>query len=99
MDAMDWPPTYDRSYAPHPESEYWDRQAETMSPHERDAAILDKLRHQVRYAYENSEFYQEFWHDARADPANIRSLDDLRQLPILTEDDLRREQEAHPPST
>ena len=42
-------------------------------------------------------FYRELWSGAPVDPANIRSLDDLRRLPILTKDHLRREQEAHPP--
>ena len=45
----------------------------------------------------HSPFYQEIYKDSPVDPANIRSLDDFRQLPILTKDDLRREQEAHPP--
>ena len=94
---MNWPPKYDRSYVPQADSEYWDRQAETMSPQERETVILDKLSHQVRYAYEHSAFYREFWRDAGAATANIRSFDDFRQLPILTKDDLRREQEAHPP--
>ena len=31
------------------------------------------------------------------DPANIRSFGELAQLPILTKEDIRREQEAHPP--
>ena len=94
---MEWPPTYDRTYSPSADSEYWDRRAETMSPDERQAAVLAKLGHQVRYAFENSEFYREFWREAGVDPANIDSFEDFRQLPILTKDDLRREQEAHPP--
>ena len=97
MGAIHWPPKYDRSYVPDPGSEYWDPQAETMPPQEREALVLEKLGHQVRYAYEHSAFYREFWRDAGADPSNIRSLDDFRQLPILTKEDLRREQEAHPP--
>ncbi|MDA1348254.1 MAG: AMP-binding protein [Chloroflexi bacterium] len=94
---MEWPPTYDKTYSPSADSEYWDRRAETMSPDERQAAVLAKLGHQVRYTFENSEFYREFWREAGVDPANIDSLEDFRQLPILTKDDLRREQEAHPP--
>ena len=97
MGAINWPPAYDKSYVPDSGTEYWDPQAETMSPPEREALILDKLGHQVRYAYEHSAFYREFWRDAGADPGNIRSVDEFRQLPILTKDDLRREQEAHPP--
>ena len=97
MGAIHWPPTYERSYVPDSGSEYWDPQAETMSPQEREALVLDKLGHQVRYAYEHSAFYREFWRDSGADPSNIRSLDDFRQLPILTKEDLRREQEVNPP--
>ena len=94
---MVWPPQYDSSYVPHPDSEHWDPHAETMAPEEREGVILGKLREQVRYAHQNSAFYQELWRDAGADPRNIRNLDDFRQLPILNKDDLRREQEAHPP--
>ena len=97
MDAMEWPPTFDGAYTPPRQEEYWDRRAETMPPQDREAVVLSKLRRQLRYAYENSEFYRELWSGAPVDPANIRSLDDLRRLPILTKDDLRREQEAHPP--
>ena len=41
MGAMRCPPTYDRSYLPDSGSEYRDPQAETMSPEEREALILD----------------------------------------------------------
>ena len=94
---LDWPPKYDTSYAPRADSEYWDPRSETMSPQEREAVVLEKLGRQVRYAYRESAFYRELWRDAGIDPANIRGLDDFRQLPILTKDDVRREQEAHPP--
>ena len=97
MDAIEWPPTFDGAYTPPLQEEHWDIRAETMSPQDREAVVLSKLRRQLRYAYENSEFYRELWSGAPVDPANIRSLDDLRRLPILTKDDLRREQEAHPP--
>ena len=94
---MDWPPKYDRSYVPESDTEYWDREAETMSPQEREAVILGKLTHQVRYAYEHSDFYRELWRDAEVSPADIKSLDDFAKLPILTKEDIRREQESHPP--
>ena len=96
MDPTEWPPKY-REAPPPPEESYWDRRAETMSPQEREVVVLRKLRSQLRYAYDNSEFYRELWRDAAVDPADVQSLDDLRHLPILNKDDLRREQEAHPP--
>jgi phenylacetate-CoA ligase len=70
---------------------------ETMDPEQRETIILEKLRHQVRYAYQNSAFYREVYRDADVDPTNLRSFDDFRRLPILTKEHLRREQEAHPP--
>ncbi len=94
---MDWPPQYDKSYLPPADREHWDPELETMDPDQRDALVLAKLREQVRYAHQHSPFYRELYKDSPVDPANIRSLDDFRQLPILTKDDLRREQEAHPP--
>ena len=94
---MDWPPQYDRGYTPPVDREHWDPQRETMDPEQRDALILERLRAQVRYAYQRSPFYQELYTEAGVDPANIRSLDDFRQLPMLTKEHLRREQEAHPP--
>ena len=93
---MDWPPQYDKSYLPPADREHWDPELETMDPDQRDALVLAKLREQVRYAHQHSPFYRELYKDSPVDPANIRSFDDFRQLPILTKDDLRREQEAHP---
>ena len=68
-----------------------------MPPADRDRHILAKLQQQVRYAFQNSGFYQGFWKDAPVDPANLKSLEEFAQLPILTKEDIRREQEEHPP--
>lgn len=70
---------------------------ETMGPAEREQIILDKLRHQVGYAYTHSGFYQEFYQDASVDPTNLRSFEEFAQLPILTKEEVRLEQERHPP--
>ena len=94
---MNWPTQYDPTYVPSRDSEHWDARLETMDPAERDGEILEKLRGQVRYAWEKSGFYREFWKDAPVDPANVRSLEEFAQLPILTKDEVRVEQEAHPP--
>ena len=94
---MEWPPIYDAGYLPAPDAEHWDARLETMPPAARDVVILDKLRAQVRYAWQHSGFYREFWQDASVDPAHLNSLDEFAQLPILTKDDVRREQESYPP--
>ncbi len=94
---MEWPPIYPRSYVPKQDSEYWDTGLETMPAAQRDALILEKLRRQVSYAYNNSEFYREFYRGATVDPENIGSFEELAQLPILTKEEIRHEQVQHPP--
>ncbi len=94
---MSWPPQYDSEYVPGPDAEHWDARLETMDPAERDGLILQKLQGQVRYAWERSGFYREFWRDAPVDPAHIQSLEEFARLPILTKEEVRVEQEAYPP--
>ena len=92
-----WPPRYPPEYAPSADQEHWSPELETMPPEQREGIILAKLREQVRYAYENSGFYRDFYADGPVDPENLRSLEEFAQLPILTKDEIRREQEGHPP--
>ena len=94
---MSWPPQYDPAYIPSRDAEHWDARLETIDPAARDRVILEKLQGQVRYVWEQSGFYREFWKDAPVDPANIRSLEEFAQLPIVTKEEVRVEQEAHPP--
>ena len=95
--APPWPPQPDGAYVPPDDSPYWDRDAETMDPADRDGVILGKLRAQLGYAYRTSAFYRERWDVAGADPAHLRTMDDLGRFPLLRKEDLRAEQAAHPP--
>lgn len=94
---MSWPTTPEADSVPDPDSEYWDEYRETRPPAERREEILEKMTNQVRYAYDNSEFYREFYADVDVDPRNITSFEEFEQLPILRSEDLKREQKAHPP--
>ena len=69
MTQPSWPPKYDATYVPRDDDEHWDARLETMPPVQRDSVILERLRGQVRYAWEHSGFYREFWRDAPVDPA------------------------------
>ena len=86
---MEWPTKYDPGYIPPPDSEYWNPRMETMEPGERDEIVLQKIEHQVRYAFNSSPFYQEFYKDVGVDPTRIRSFEELQRLPILTKEDIR----------
>jgi phenylacetate-CoA ligase len=50
-----------------------------------------KLSKQLKYCCENSEFYQRKFDNSGAKPEDIRTMDDLRKLPIfMTKDDERK---------
>jgi phenylacetate-CoA ligase len=94
---MSWPTTRETDTLPVPDREHWDEAAETMPPEERREVVIEKINEQVRYAYEHSGFYREFYADVDVDPTDITSLEEFRQLPVLTSDDVRAEQAEHPP--
>ena len=94
---MNWPTTSKTEYIPDRGAEYWDEPQETRPPSERRDEILSKINEQVRYAYDNSEFYREFYADVSVDPRDITSFEEFEQLPVLRSEDLKREQREHPP--
>jgi phenylacetate-CoA ligase len=68
--------------------------AETFMPTFQDRAELEKiqlegLQWSVRHAYENSEFYRASFDKAGVGPDDIKTLDDIRKLPLVTASDLR----------
>jgi len=93
---MRWPPEFDDSYIPPSGERYWSP-VETMPPEERAGVILAKLKRQVEYAYERAPFYREKWDAAGFHPTALRTMDDLRRIPFITKEEIRRDQELHPP--
>jgi phenylacetate-CoA ligase len=95
---LQWPPVYDTGYHPDPGQEYWFPEIETMDAEEREQnIILPKLRQQLKYAYAHSGLYRKKWDAAGIIPEDIQSLTDFEAIPILTKDELRADQAAHPP--
>ena len=93
-----WPPQYDRSYFPSPNSKFWFKDLETMDPEERERkVILPKLQAQLTYAYKRSPLYKKKWDQAGIKPKDIRSLTDFEQIPLLTKDEIRQDQKENPP--
>ena len=68
---------------------FFDREAETMPREELRRLQLKRLRASVKAAYENVEFHRERMRAKRLRPQDIRSLDDLRQLPFTVKGNLR----------
>jgi len=65
------------------------RQTQFLSPEEIRAEQGRRLQAMVQHAVTTSPFYRERFAAAGIDPAAVRSIEDLRALPLLTKDDIR----------
>lgn len=77
------------------DSAYWNPKVETLQRSQLEALQLAKLRHQVAWAGQRSPWYRRTLRDVDLD--TLRSLDDLRRLPMLTRQDWMTSQAEHPP--
>ena len=76
---------------------YW-RQGEECRPRpEIERHQLEMLRHQLAHVIERSPFYRAKFGAIGLRPADIRTLDDVRRIPMTDKDELRDAQAAHPP--
>ncbi len=80
-----------------PRGSYWDKRIETMPRPELREIQLAWLQWQLRRCYEGSAFYRARLDAAGLHPDAVHSLEDLRRLPPLQDEELAAEQAAHPP--
>ena len=76
-------------------SAYWNPKTETLGREQLDALQLAKLRRQVAWAAERSPWFKRSL--AGIDLDRLRSLQDMRGLPMLTRDEWMNSQFEHPP--
>ena len=76
---------------------YWNPKTETLSREQLDALQLEKLRYLCQWAAARSPWYQETFRRAGFAPDQLKSLDDLRRVPLLTRDEWMSSQEADGP--
>ena len=50
-----------------------------------------RLKAVIKYAYDYVPFYHEKFKEARISPSDIKHIDDLQKIPVVTKDDLRKE--------
>ena len=74
---------------------YWNPWLETLDPEGLQAIELMNLGKLIRYAKEHSALFRERYRDIF--PEDIRSLADVRRLPLIDKEDLRQAQEAREP--
>ena len=69
----------------------WNVQAETMSRDEMAALQLPRLQWSVRHAYDNVPMYRDKMKAAGVKPEDIRTLADIRHIPLTSKKDLREQ--------
>ena len=65
------------------------RQSQWQSPEHIQSATNNKLTAMVCHAVATSPFYRTRFAEADIDPTKVTSIEDLRNLPLLTKDDIR----------
>ncbi|MBQ0097727.1 MAG: phenylacetate--CoA ligase [Oscillospiraceae bacterium] len=72
---------------------YYQKEIETMPVEDIKSLQAEKLKKQVKRVYENVEYYRNLMDEKGVKPEDIKSLDDLSKLPLISKADLR---EAYP---
>jgi phenylacetate-CoA ligase len=75
----------------------WSPEIETMPREQLRELQGRRLREQVAYVYERSAFYREKFGEIGLEPGDVQGVEDLRKLPFIAKDELRRSQDATPP--
>ncbi len=70
---------------------------EAISRDELRARQEELLRRQIARCSEASSLYRSKLAEGGAEPADIRSLEDLARIPVVTKEELREDQRLHPP--
>lgn len=79
-------------------AEFWDAERETMAPALRNALVLQRLKHQLRYVYEKVPFYRALYDEKKFKPEMVETLDDFtRKVPVVTKKMLVADQAKNPP--
>lgn len=76
---------------------YWDEANETIDREVLRALQLERVRRQLERCHTSSALYRAKLASVGAEPGDVCSLDDLRRLPVVTKQELRDDQAAHPP--
>ena len=77
-------------------SPYWNPVLETLPPEQLERLQLKKFRRIFKWAYDRSSFHRSLYDQAGITPDDIRSLDDIRQVPKV-EKHMMRDIQGKPP--
>ncbi len=68
---------------------YYQPEIETMPVDKIKELQSERLVEQVKFVYENVEFYRGLMDEAGVSPSDIKGIEDLHKLPFITKDNLR----------
>ena len=68
---------------------YWNEDVETMNREDMRTLQSERLVKQVKHVYENVPYYRDLMDKKGITPDDIKGIDDLYKLPLLTKSDLR----------
>jgi coenzyme F390 synthetase len=71
---------------------YFNKEIETLQRDELDALVDERIRYTVKYAQDNSPFYRKWFFDNSINASQIRSHEDLMELPIISSKIMRERQ-------
>lgn len=54
----------------------------------------DRLRKLIMHSYQNTRYYRQVFKEAGVDPSQIRTIDDLQKLPVLTKELVKQNMDA-----
>jgi len=74
----------------------WRPEVETLPREELEKRQLKYFRKQMKYVIEKSPFYRRKFKAAGVTPNDIKTMDDVRQVPFTTKQELLKSQEEHP---
>ncbi len=75
---------------------YFNGEIEMMDRDDLDALVEERIKYTIEYAYKYSPFYRKWFKENQINTSDIKSHEDLRELPIITSKTLRKKQ---PPET
>ena len=71
---------------------YFNERIETMGRGELDALVEEGIHYTVKYASEHSPFYRKWFKEQGINPSDVRTHEDLRELPIISGRTIRENQ-------
>ena len=77
---------------------YWNEESETMPLEKLASRQMEKLKHYIDYAYNNSAHYRRVMDNKKLKPSDIRTLEDYyTEIPFIDKSTLIEEQLNNPP--